>query len=159
MANHLGVYNRKAFSIDYVAMMLEGAKTVDIKLSTRRIAPWQKITLGDYLYIKASSGPVVGRCLIPEVSYFELRPGSMELLDVLIDIHDRVGLRDEEHAQRMFEQKMHMKYATVFELDEPEELQLPVDIEKSDRRTWIADYHLPTELRMAFGISDELNKR
>ena len=158
MANHLAVYNRKIFRVDYIAMMLEGVKTVDIKLSTRRIPPWQRINFGDWLYLKESSGPVVGRCLIPNVTYYELEPGSTQLLEILLDIQDQVGLMDEKHAHKMFEEKMHMKYASVFTLAEPEVLEQPIHIEKSDRMTWVADYNLPMELRMAFGVTDELNQ-
>ena len=156
MGNHLAVYNRKIFAVDYVQMMLDGSKTVDIKLANRRIAPYGYIKPGDFMYIKESSGPVVGRVMIPQVHYYELEPGSPELLDILLVIQERVGLRDEEHAHRMFENNSYRKYATVFELADPIELPNPVRIEKNNMFTWVPDYHVPLELRMAFGIGDEV---
>jgi len=152
MANHLAVYNRKIFAVDYVKMMLDGQKTVDIKLANRRSATYGKLQPGDCVYIKESSGPVVGRVTIPHVKYYALQTGSSQLLDILLEIQERVGLKDEEHARRMFEQNNYRKYATVFELADP------IRIEKNNMLTWVSNYQLPFELKLAFGIDDEFIK-
>lgn len=153
MGNHLAVYNRKIHAVDYVQMILDGEKTVDIKLANRQVAPYRKISPGDFMYIKESSGPVVGRVTIPHVKYYELKSGSSDLLDILLEIQERVGLRDKEHAYRMFENNSYRKYATVFELTNPIELSNPVRIEKANMSTWVPNYQLPFELKFAFNAN------
>lgn len=150
MNNHLAVYSRNR-SKDYIQMMFDGIKTVDIKLSNRRVAPFNAVSPGDMLYIKESSGPVVGRIQIPKVSYFEIKD-PMQILDLLMEIREPVGLDDEEHATRMFEKVQDKKYVTIFELAQPEPLLHPIRVEKFDRRVWVANYSLPLELRLAYGI-------
>jgi len=139
-------------------MMFSGEKTVDIKLSDRKIPPYNKIRNGDMLYIKESSGPVIGRILIPKVTYYEIFD-PMQILGILLTIQDQVGLDDKEHVTRMFERVAGKRYVTLFELSEPEPLEIPIYIEKYDRRVWIANYHLPIDLKLAYGldptISDE----
>ncbi len=149
--NHLAVYSRKRGNKDYIEMMFSAEKTIDIKLSDRRIPPYNAINVGDMLYIKESSGPVVGRILIPKVTYHEISD-PMEILDILLAIQHRVGLDDEDHARRMFERVAGKRYVTLFELAEPEALQAPVFIEKHDRRVWVANYTLPIDLRLAFKL-------
>lgn len=157
--NHLGIYSRKRGNKDYIQMMFSGEKTIDIKLSDRRIPPYNAINDGDMLYVKESSGPVVGRILIPKVTYHEISD-PMQILDILLTIQDRVGLDNEEHAQRMFERVSGKRYVTLFELAEPEALERPIRIEKYDRRVWVANYNLPIDLRLAYGldpmITDEI---
>jgi len=159
MANHLAVYNRTIFHTDYIQMMLSGDKSTEIKLGYRRVAPFGKLTAGDYMYIKEASGPVVGRVLIPEVKDYVLDPGSPELLEILPRIQETVGLRDAEHAHAMFEKNQYKRYATVFSLAKPEQLEHPVRIYKNNMSTWIANYELPVELQFAFGISDAEMKK
>lgn len=149
--NHLGIYSRKRGNKDYINMMFNGEKTIDIKLSDRRIAPYNAIKDGDMLYVKESGGPVVGRILIPKVTYHEIS-NPMQILDILLTIQDRVGLDDEEHARRMFERVSGKRYITLFELTEPEALARPIRIEKYDRRVWIANYNLPIDLKLAYGL-------
>jgi|GEM_PF-3405849 len=140
-------------------MMFSGEKTIDIKLSDRRIPPYNAINDGDMLYVKESSGPVVGRILIPKVTYHVIT-NPMQILDILLTIQDSVGLDNEEHAKRMFERVAGKRYVTLFELAEPEALERPIRIEKYDRRVWVANYNLPINLRLAYGldpmITDEL---
>lgn len=152
--NHLAIYNKKK-NRDYINMIFDGTKTVDIKLSYKRIAPYNKVTPGDIMYIKESSGPVVGRVKIISAKSYEIED-TLELLDLLLSIQPRVGLRDEAHAREMFEKVQDKKYVTVMELAEPEKLPKGIRIEKFDRRVWIADYKLPIDLALAFGLEPEM---
>lgn len=145
MAYQLGVYRRDR-GRDYIDLMLDGSKTVDIKLATRRIPPYQSITPNDELLIKESSGPIVGACKIPWVKNFDLQSGGNDLFAILMEYWEPLGLRDEEHVLRMFEKTNFNRYATVFGLAEPVTFQRPVWIEKHDRRVWVADYKPPFEV-------------
>jgi hypothetical protein len=150
MQNHLVVY-RRVKDKDYIDWMLKGQKTLDIKFSYRRVAPYGYVTPGDYMYIKEASGPVVGRCLLSEVSYVDVS-NPLQILDTLVSTYQDLGLRDEAHAERVFQKMQDKRYMTIFRLAEPEELSRPIYIEKNDRRVWVPNYQLPFELKLAYGI-------
>lgn len=152
-SRHLGVYSRDR-GRDYISLMLSGNKTVDIKLYTKRIPPWQLISAGDIMYIKETSGPVVGRVLIPKVSYYEIT-NPEQTLGILLSIWREVGLDSEEHALNMYEKVWDRRYVTVFHLAEPVTLQKPVSIEKRDRRVWVPYYRPPLEVLLSFGENPE----
>ena len=145
MVYQLAVYRRDR-GRDYIDLMLSGEKTVDIKLSTRRIPPYQCIAPNDQLLIKESSGPLVGTCRIPWVKNFDLYEGRNDLFTILMEYWKSLGLRDEDHVMRMFEKTNHNRYVTVFGLLEPIVFEEPFWIEKHDRRVWIADYRPPFEI-------------
>ncbi len=149
MINHLAIYNRKRFKKDYIDLMLTGKKNVDIKLSTRRIAPYQSINKGDHIYIKESGGAVKGRIIVTKVETYQFHD-SYELRNLLIDIRKPIGLDDKDHAIRIWRKKSHMKYATVFWFDNPIKLETPIKVIKRDRRIWVSDYHPPQKLTEAF---------
>ncbi len=158
MVNHLAVYRRDRGK-DYIDLMLKGIKPLDIKLSTRRIAPYNYVSAGDSMYIKESSGPVVGRLKIPWVEYHEIKDPD-EILYILLDIWKPVGLDSKDHAVSMYEKVAHKKYVTIFGLSDPIILDKPVRIEKSDRRVWVPNFSPGIDLKLAFGddISEELEK-
>jgi len=122
---------------------------MDIKLATRRIAPYKRLKVGDHVYIKESGGPVMGRVTVTECDDYEFRD-SYDLRNLLVDVWEPIGLDSKEHAIRMWQKKSHMKYATVFWFDDAVKLENPIKIIKHDRRVWISDYVLPPQLRMTF---------
>jgi len=133
-------------------MILDGSKTVDIKLSSRRIAPYQKITPQDQIFLKESSGPVVGRVTVAKVEYFVFTD-PYEMLEVLMRIQEAVGIRDEAHVQRMWQQKNHLRYGTVFWMEKSIRFEPPVPIIKFDRNSWISNWGVPVEIEKAQGYS------
>lgn len=156
MGYQLGVYRRDR-GRDYIDLMLSGKKTVDIKLATRRIPPYERINVDDYLLIKESSGPVVGACKIPWVQYYDFKEGRNDMFSVLMDIWEPLGLRDEEHVLRMVEYVSHNRYATIFGLSEPTIFPSPIHVEKSDRRVWVPDFVPPIDIELQLGTKDFRN--
>jgi len=156
--NHLVVYKRKGLRRDYVQLMLDGEKTLDIKFSNRRVPPFNTLNKGDHMYIKESSGPVVGRCSISNFKYFDFQKDG-DMLALLMEHGERIGIESEEEAIRLFEKRNGYRYMTLFELEEPIALPHPIRVEKHDMRVWVANYQLPLELRLAFGLEgDEIGR-
>lgn len=139
----LGIYRRDRGQ-DYIKLMLSGEKTVDIKLSNRRITPYKKILPNDILLIKESSGPIVGACKIEWVEDIDFGKTKEKLFPILMKYWKQLGLRDEEHVFRMYEKTNHNRFVTLFALSNPIEFATPVWIEKHDRRAWISNYRPPT---------------
>jgi len=157
--NQLAVYNTKIFSKNYIEMMLNGEKTIDIKLSTQKIAPYEKLHKNDWIYLKESGGPVVGRVQVAEVENIDLEMKEPQhLFNILSKIIKEVGLKDESHAKNMYEKKKHCRYVCLFKLKNPQRIQNSVKIYKNDRRVWVPDYKLPLELEVLFGSDIGLNR-
>lgn len=152
--DHLVVYKRKGLRRDYVQLMFDGDKTLDIKFSNRRVPPFNTLNKGDHMYIKESSGPVVGRCTITDFKYFDFQQGG-DMLALLMEHGEKIGIESEEEAIRLFEKRSGYRYMTLFQLDEPIALPHPIRVEKHDMRVWVANYQLPLELRLAFGLEGE----
>ncbi len=148
--NHLAIYSRNR-SRDYIDLMMNGEKTLDIKWSYNRIAPYKKLNAGDYIYIKETGGPVVGRIPVTEVEFLEIIHPD-QIRDIFLNVMEEIGMVDEAHVERVTKRMSGKRYATLFKFGTPEPLKLPVKIEKRDRRVWIADYNLPVELKLAYGI-------
>lgn len=153
MANHLAIYSNTR-SKDYIGMMFSGKKTVDIKLSYRKIAPYKKIETNDWIYIKVTGGPVVGRIQVSDVEYYDI-DNSIEILEILKKIRIPVGLMTKERVLSMYEKVKYKRYVTVFTIKNPQLLELPIKIFKRDRRVWIPDYKLTGELKFAYEFESE----
>lgn len=54
MTDHLVILQSK-----WLSNLVSGDKTVEFRASNRRIAPYERVTPGDRLWLKASGGPVV----------------------------------------------------------------------------------------------------
>jgi ASC-1-like (ASCH) protein len=55
---------------DYLADLLAGRKTVESRLSTRRIAPFDKVRQGDRVYLKQRGGSFGAVAEVVHVEYF-----------------------------------------------------------------------------------------
>lgn len=147
--NHLAIYSRKR-NKDYIKLMLDGIKTLDIKWSFNKIAPFNKLNKDDHIYIKEASGPVVGRIKVTEVQNIEIFHPD-QILDIFLNVIEEIGLDDEDHAKRVAKKMSGKRYATLFKFTNPEPLKFPIRIEKHDRRVWVANYNLPIDLKLAYG--------
>ena len=146
MTQHLAIYSRNR-SRDYIELMLSGEKTKDVKLFNKRIAPYNKLEVGDRLFIKESSGPVVGTFEIGEVSHLEFAT-SEEIHELLKTIYLEVGMLSLEQVERMYIKNDYAKYGTVFTIKNPTRLP-PLNIFKRDRRAWVYDWELPFNLQLS----------
>lgn len=64
-----------------VPELLSGRKSVESRLSTRRIAPFGAVSAGDHVYFKVSGGPFFASALVEHVEeYTSLTPKRVRLL-------------------------------------------------------------------------------
>lgn len=61
----------------YLAMVLDGTKTVESRVALNRIAPWLKVAPGHLLFLKRSGGPVVGACMVTQASFYQANVEAM----------------------------------------------------------------------------------
>jgi hypothetical protein len=110
-------------------LVLSGQKTVESRLSRCRIAPFDAISPGDVILIKAAGGPIRGVALAQRIWFFDLSSAPIRTL------RERFGpgiCADEE----FWDSKNDAAFATIIEIAEPVSIQ-PLDCDKRDRRGWV----------------------
>jgi hypothetical protein len=76
MTVHLAIFRQP-----YLDLLLNAEKTADIRLSKARIAPFERVQVGDTVLLKASSGPVLGYATVDDVlSFPDLTPEGVDAL-------------------------------------------------------------------------------
>ncbi len=129
---HLGIFHEK-----YVDLIFSGNKTIESRLSSKRIAPYHKVKSNDVVFIKPSSKPIVGYFIVKSVKYFELSSKN-ELLQIKQQYNARILGSDD-----FWEQKQHAKYATLMWTEKSSRLKKPLVFPKKDRRSWMVLKKLP----------------
>ena len=115
---------------DYLIKILEGKKTIESRFSKVKSIPFGKVSIGDKILLKITSGPICGEAIVDDVKYFnDLTP--TKVVDVVQNYKE--GLQIEEDFLKM---KMDSKYATLIFLKNVQEIK-PYNIEKRDRRGWV----------------------
>ncbi len=144
--NHLAVYSKKR-NEDYIDRLLNGEVTLDIKWMYNKVAPYQKLHKEDIIYIKESSGPVVGRVQVDFFDYIEVIDPE-QIHDIMKTHFEEMGFEDEAQLKRYAQKKSNKRYGTLIKFKNPIRFKHSVKIQKLDRRVWIADYILPIDLQI-----------
>lgn len=121
---HLGI-----FSEPYLTLMFEGKKTIESRFSLKKQVPYNKISKDDIVFIKKSSGPVLGYLTIKEVIFFDLREIP------ITKIREKYG-KELCVTKEFWEAKDKSNYATLIIIDEIKMLE-PFNINKKGMQSWI----------------------
>jgi len=123
--NHLAI-----LKMPYLQAILTGSKTIESRLTKTKRAPFGCVGIGDTLFLKASSGPVLATTTVAKVEYCQnLTPG-------------RIGKLREKYNDLIrgsdvyWQQKSDCKYATLIWMAEIKKIE-PVRISKNDWRAWV----------------------
>ena len=144
--NHLAIYSKKRYS-DYIDTILNGDVSLDIKWMYSKVAPFEKLHKGDIIFIKESSGPVVGKVKVKDFEYIEvIHPDQIR--DIMKAHFDEMGFENEDQLNRYAAKKVAKRYGTLIKFKDPVKFKHSVKIQKLDRRVWIADYILPVDLQI-----------
>jgi hypothetical protein len=147
--NHLAIYNKNLFDRDYIALMLDGDKTLGVKFSSRKTAPYQKLSDGDYVYLKESSGPLRGRVRVSHVRNEEFTSPE-EIMTFLVEHSKEIGIESESQLMQIWHLNASKRYVCYWRMEMPETIQYPVSIQKRDRRSWVSGYEPTEEVHVAF---------
>lgn len=112
----------------FLTYILEGKKTVESRFSLHRIAPYQRVEIGDIVLLKA--GMIVGHFTVAWVKCFDLREYPIEM------IQQQFGEAICGDAE-FWRAKHTKRYATLIGISRLHKLK-PLSIEKHDRRAWVA---------------------
>src|SRR5260370_18926845 len=109
---------------------MQGKKTVETRFAKRPCAPYQRISKGDIVLLKQSSGDIVGICLVEQVWFYRL---SVESLRIIKELFGSAICPAEES---FWDDRRQATFATLLLISRV----TPVDnvrIKKRDRRGWV----------------------
>jgi len=137
MANyHLAILKRA-----YLDAIIAGEKTVELRLTRTRRAPFGRISRGDTVFLKPTGGPVCAKARVSAVKQFEnLTPAVIEALK---NRYNELVKAEESFWQS----KRDCRFATLIFLEKVRLIE-PVSINKRDWRAWVV-----LDGRVNFGLS------
>jgi len=113
----------------YLRFVLDRTKTIESRFSRNGCPPFERVTAGDILLLKRSSGPIVGLCTVTDVWDYRLTPSTMS------EIQNRFG-RAICPQDGFWEDRRDAAFATLMRVDDARPLPDLV-IPKRDRRGWV----------------------
>ncbi len=105
-------------------------KTIDIRLSKRAIAPYQKIKRGDIILIKESGELVLGEARAENVLFFNNL--NQEKLDSLKNRYQESS----RTSNQFWERHRSARFCSIIFLTNVKRYLSPVSVDKRDRSGW-----------------------
>lgn len=118
------------FSEPFLSLVFSGEKTIELRFSRNRCAPYGEIGNGDIILIKEVAGPICGVALARRAWCYDLVTEPIERIRARFG----AGICADDI---FWSENADALYATVIELDAPT-LIAPVHCGKRDRRGWVS---------------------
>jgi len=115
---------------NYLSLILDGTKTMECRLTRTRKPPYGRIQCGDVLWLKVSSGPVLGTATVG--FGFMIHPVGIEGIEwIQTQYGDAICAEDGFYGQRLA-----ADFATLTSLTDVKPID-PLFVRKTDRRAWV----------------------
>lgn len=126
MTKHLAI-----FSNNLAESVLFGRKTVDLRFSKSKIAPYLKVQKGDIILVKNVSQPVIGQVEVDNVLFYD------DLTSVrLTEIRDQFLDAANIGVQEFIEFSQNARYLSLIFFKSPRRFLGSLRVDKKDRRGW-----------------------
>lgn len=125
MSDHLVIVKRP-----YLELILNGRKTIELRLSTGRSSLIGRVQPGDGLFLKVSAGPVCATATVADVTCYETLTPSL-IGRIKQQYNDRIMGPD-----NVWEGLMDRKSGVLIWLRDVRRIG-PIRIEKKDWRAWV----------------------
>lgn len=127
MQKHLAIMNR-----EIIEAILTGKKTIESRFSQKKIAPFDRVFIGDIVYMKPPGREVIGQFRVKKViSYQGITQEDID--KIFADFGQNIG---------PWEVKGSISYATLIFIGESERfLTAPIKVRKKDQRGWVVLDH------------------
>lgn len=114
----------------YLRKILEGAKTVECRLTRYRQAPFRSVAAGDQLWFKLVGGPILLTASVAKATF--IHPLTPTLIREIRCKHGR----QIQAGVEFFHAHTHARYATLVVIAGAKRIA-PLEIVKRDRRSWV----------------------
>ncbi len=111
-------------------MILSGEKIIESRWSMHKIAPYNKVSIGDEILIKETGKSVTATAKVKEVKYFELTPEIAE--EIRIKYGKEIGIDKFKDWQNILQKK----YCTLIWLSDVKTID-PIKVQRSNGSGWI----------------------
>ena len=123
---HLAIFDEKT-----TKKVLLGEKTLDLRLSQNRIAPFGRVSSGDLVLVKKSGGDVIGEFKVRRVITYDNL--SKEQIAKIKKDYNRFLKMDSLY----WHEKEDAKFGTLIFMEKFQPTLLPLKIKKRDQRGWV----------------------
>ncbi len=134
--NHLAIMRNPWFK-----KYISGEKTIESRISQNKLTPYQKVTIGDWIYPRQSGKKLASyKAQVKYVEYWRLGiyPESRALLDKLLQFKDSICI-DEAYIQS----KAKCKYLTLIWTKPIIKLENPFEFTQKGQKAWFVDFQVP----------------
>ena len=122
---HIAILRKK-----YYDMVISGEKTIESRFSMNKIAPYNKINVGDILWIKETGKDVTLKVIVDKVKFYELTPEIVE--KIRINYGKEIGTDKPQD----WTSTLQKKYGTLIWLKNIERIE-PKKVKRSNGAGWI----------------------
>ncbi len=122
---HIAILRQPFFN-----MVMSGEKTIESRWSMNRVAPFNKVKVGDVIYLKETGKDVTASAKVKQVNYYELTPQKVE--EIRIKYGKEIGTDKLEDWQSTLQKK----YCTLIWLEDVKKIK-PVKVPRSNGAGWL----------------------
>lgn len=122
---HIAIFRQPFFD-----MVLSGEKTIESRWSMKKVAPFNKVQIGDELLLKQTSHDVIATAKVKDVKYFELTQDIAE--EIKSKWNKEIGIYKFDN----WDNYKNKKYCTLIWLDNVKQTQ-PIKVKRSNGSGWI----------------------
>jgi hypothetical protein len=116
---------------DTINKILNGTKTIESRFSKNKITPYQKVSIGDTIYLKETGKDIIATFLVDRVVYFDnLTP------DMMKDIRERYG-KSINAPDDYWNLKSDTNYGTLMYIKNPKSIT-PIKFNKKGRAGFVS---------------------
>ncbi len=153
MSDHLAILRPT-----YLRLILEGAKSIECRLTRTSKPPFKVLAKGQKIYLKESSGPVRGVARAGKVIFRRIN-GREDLKMIRQEYGERIMAKDD-----FWESRDAAGYCTLIFLEGVRALGEPFRISKKDMRGWVVldgteGFDFPSKDPRSFSINIPGKKR
>lgn len=122
---HLAIFKQPFYD-----MVLSGEKTIESRWSMNKIAPYNKVNIGDEILLKLTGQPATATAKVKDVKYYELTPEIAE--DIRLKYGREIGIDKFEN----WDETRQKKYLTLIWLVDVKTIK-PLEVPRSNGSGWI----------------------
>ena len=99
---------------EYIKKIINGEKTIESRLSKTKISPYERVRVGDTVFLKESGGNIVAKFIVKKIVFFEdINP---IILDKIKENYNEYILAPDSY----WSSKINANYGTLIYIDKPE---------------------------------------
>lgn len=122
---HLAIFKQPFYD-----MVLSGEKTIESRWSMNKIAPYNKVNIGDEILLKLTGQLVTATAKVKDVKYYELTPEIAE--DIRLKYGREIGIDKFEN----WDETRQKKYLTLIWLEDVTTIK-PLRVPRSNGAGWV----------------------